>query len=107
MPETAQVSPSQASHIQGTRDRAPRFRCGPLAVAVDHRQLKPGQPLRLRAQPFAAEATPAAPFARLGLPEPDSLCNVREGQVFALCKGDLNWLDVAVAQIDERSSRGL
>ncbi|MFD8882533.1 hypothetical protein ACFV0H_08415 [Streptomyces erythrochromogenes] len=68
-------------------------------------QLRPEQPLRLREQPFAAEATPATPFARLGLPEPDSLPKVREGQVCAPCKGDLNWLKVAVAQIDERSSR--
>lgn len=77
------------------------------AEAVDSflTQLKPEQPLRLRAQPFAAEATPATPFARLGLPEPDSLPKVREGQVCAPCKGDLNWLKVAVAQIDERSSR--
>ncbi|MGW7329122.1 hypothetical protein ACWGIU_11140 [Streptomyces sp. NPDC054840] len=68
-------------------------------------QLKPEQPLKLREQPFAAEATPATPFARLGLPEPDSLPKVTEGQVCAPCKGDLNWLKVAVAQIDERSSR--
>ncbi|MEU6755164.1 hypothetical protein [Streptomyces sp. NPDC046685] len=68
-------------------------------------QLKPEHPLRLREQPFAAEAEPATPFARLGLPEPDSLPKVREGQVCAPCKGDLNWLKVAVAQIDERSSR--
>ncbi|MFJ8011027.1 hypothetical protein [Streptomyces sp. NPDC096339] len=68
-------------------------------------RLKPERPLRLREQPFAAEATPATPFAHLGLPEPDSLPQVREGQVCAPCEGGLNWLKVAVAQIDAHSSR--
>ncbi|WP_327262943.1 hypothetical protein OG444_16760 [Streptomyces sp. NBC_01232] len=96
-----------AAHRRGFQDDGLILSFVLPAEAVDSflTQLKPEQPLRLREQPFAAEATPATPFARLGLPEPDSLPKVREGQVCAPCKGDLNWLKVAVAQIDERSSR--
>ncbi|WP_150528329.1 hypothetical protein [Streptomyces vinaceus] len=68
-------------------------------------QLRPERPLRLREQPWAAEGKPATPFARLGLPEPESLANVREGQVCAPCGDELEWLKVAVAPVDDRSSR--
>ncbi|MFD3699056.1 hypothetical protein ACFWUZ_23440 [Streptomyces sp. NPDC058646] len=68
-------------------------------------QLEPEEPLRLREQPFARNMDPTAPFSHLGVPEPDLLGKVREGQVCAPCEGDLNWLKVAVAQIDDRTSR--
>ncbi|MEU4355048.1 hypothetical protein [Streptomyces virginiae] len=105
VPSTA--TQTAAAHRRGFQDDGLILSFVLPAEAVDSflTQLKPEQPLRLREQPFAAEATPATPFARLGLPEPDSLPKVREGQVCAPCKGDLNWLKVAVAQIDERSSR--
>ncbi|MCX5013321.1 hypothetical protein OG765_20345 [Streptomyces sp. NBC_00555] len=48
---------------------------------------------------------PLIPFSHLGLPEPDLPARVREGQVCAPCEGDLNWLKVAVAQVDDRTSR--
>ncbi|WP_330300366.1 hypothetical protein [Streptomyces sp. NBC_00503] len=67
--------------------------------------LKPQEPVAVRAVPFAGESTPVAPFAHLGLPEPDSLPGVRKAQVCAPCKGDLNALHVAVAQVDGERSR--
>ncbi|MFD0355203.1 hypothetical protein ACFVHW_15915 [Streptomyces sp. NPDC127110] len=96
-----------AAHRRGHQDDGLILSFVLPAEAVDPflAQLNPERPLRLREQPFIAEATPTTPFARLGLPEPDSLPHVREGQVCAPCEGDLNWLKVAVAQIDERSSR--
>ncbi|WP_146228386.1 hypothetical protein [Streptomyces sp. CG 926] len=105
VPSTA--THTAAAHRKGLQDDGLILSFVLPAEAVEPflTQLKPEQPLRLRAQPFAAEATPATPFARLGLPEPDSLPKVREGQVCAPCKGDLNWLKIAVAQIDVRSSR--
>ncbi|MFJ3906980.1 hypothetical protein [Streptomyces vinaceus] len=68
-------------------------------------QLRPERPLRLREQPWAAGGKPATPFAHLGLPEPESLANVREGQVCAPCGDELDWLKVAVAPVDDRTSR--
>lgn len=105
VPSTA--TQTAAAHRRGFQDDGLILSFVLPAGAVDPflTQLHPEQPLRLREQPFTAEAIPATPFARLGLPEPDSLPKVREGQVCAPCKGDLNWLKVAVAQIDERSSR--
>ncbi|MFJ3201691.1 hypothetical protein [Streptomyces sp. NPDC086989] len=68
-------------------------------------RLRPERPLRLGEKPWAGEGEPATPFAHLGLPEPESLANVREGQVCAPCKDELDWLKVAVARADDRSSR--
>lgn len=68
-------------------------------------QLKPENPLSLRERPLARNTNPSTPFSHLGLPEPDLLAGVREGQVCAPCRGDLNWLKVAVAQVDGRTSR--
>ncbi|MER5809730.1 hypothetical protein ABT143_16285 [Streptomyces sp. NPDC002033] len=68
-------------------------------------QLKPERPLRLREQPFVGEGKTTTPFSHVGLPEPDSLAGVREGVVCAPCKGELNSLEVAVARIDDHSSR--
>ncbi|WP_371588232.1 hypothetical protein [Streptomyces virginiae] len=67
--------------------------------------LKPEQPLRLREQPLAASTNPSAPFSHLGSAEPDLLADVRETQVCAPCAGELNWLKVAVARLDDRTSR--
>ncbi|MFJ4964354.1 hypothetical protein EES43_11400 [Streptomyces sp. ADI96-02] len=68
-------------------------------------QLEPEQPLTLREQPLARNTNPSTPFSHLGLPEPDLLAGVREGQVCAPCEDDLNWLKVAVARVDDHSSR--
>ncbi|WP_060179409.1 hypothetical protein [Streptomyces sp. IMTB 1903] len=68
-------------------------------------QLKPEQPLSLREQPLTRNTNPSTPFSHLGLPEPDLLARVREGQVCAPCEDNLNWLKVAVAQVDDRTSR--
>lgn len=67
--------------------------------------LDPEEPVEERAVPFAGESVPAAPFARLGLPEPVGLPGVRTAQVCAPCDGDLNALHVAVAGIDGGRSR--
>ncbi|MFF7182781.1 hypothetical protein [Streptomyces sp. NPDC008121] len=68
-------------------------------------QLEPERPLGLRERPLARNTNPSTPFAHLGLPEPDLLAGVREGQVCAPCEGELAWLKVAVARVDDRSSR--
>ncbi|MFF5976463.1 hypothetical protein ACFY7C_33665 [Streptomyces sp. NPDC012769] len=68
-------------------------------------QLKPEAPLTLRERPLARNTNPSTPFSHLGVPEPDLLAKVREGQVCAPCDGDLNWMKVAVARVDERTSR--
>ncbi len=45
-------------------------------------------------------------FARLGLPEPVSAPGVREAQVCAPCmKRDLDFLQLAVTQVDEKNTR--
>ncbi|MFG2755995.1 hypothetical protein [Streptomyces wuyuanensis] len=45
------------------------------------------------------------PFSHLDLPEPESLPDVREGQVCAPCGGDLNSLAIAVHRLDGSESR--
>ncbi|WP_432068876.1 hypothetical protein [Streptomyces sp. C10-9-1] len=42
---------------------------------------------------------------RTGLPEPDLSAKVREGQVCAPCEDNLDWLKIAVTQVDARTSR--
>ncbi|MEE1791112.1 hypothetical protein PUR28_10080 [Streptomyces sp. BE308] len=68
-------------------------------------RLKPEAPLGLRERPLARRTNPSTPFSHLGLPEPDLLARVREGQVCAPCEDNLNWLKVAVVQVDDRTSR--
>ncbi|MBV7246379.1 hypothetical protein [Streptomyces sp. MW-W600-10] len=67
--------------------------------------MDPEEPVSERAVPFAGESVPAAPFARLGLPEPVDLPGIRTAQVCAPCDDDLNALHVAVAAIDGGRSR--
>lgn len=62
--------------------------------------LRPEEELLTRAAPRKKVATPTTPFSRLGLPEPETLGDVREGQVCAPCGGDLNALTVAVHRLD-------
>ncbi|MFV0129224.1 hypothetical protein ACLGI4_16200 [Streptomyces sp. HMX112] len=69
------------------------------------RRLRPERDLRTREEPRRDPVAPATPFARLGLPEPDTLPRVLEGQVCAPCDGDLNALRVAVHQLGGDSSR--
>ncbi|MFD9030429.1 hypothetical protein ACFVZW_04565 [Streptomyces sp. NPDC059567] len=62
--------------------------------------LRPEEELFTRAAPRKKVATPMTPFSRLGLPEPETLGDVREGQVCAPCGGELNALTVAVHRLD-------
>ncbi|MET8829920.1 hypothetical protein ABZX40_30485 [Streptomyces sp. NPDC004610] len=69
--------------------------------------LEPEQPLVRRAEAAftAAEYWPTTPFARLGLPEPETLDGVTTGPVCAPCGGDLNALEVTVAPLDGGRAR--
>jgi hypothetical protein len=68
-------------------------------------RLRPERELRQRDEPRESVAKPMTPFSHLGLPEPESLADVREGQVCAPCGGDLNSLAVAVHRLDDSKSR--
>ncbi|ULR54653.1 hypothetical protein [Streptomyces deccanensis] len=68
-------------------------------------QLGPERELRLRDEPRESVAKPMTPFSHLGLPEPESLPDVREGQVCAPCAGDVNSLTIAVHRLDGSESR--
>ncbi|MFH7598330.1 hypothetical protein WDV06_25020 [Streptomyces racemochromogenes] len=67
-------------------------------------QLKPQEPVKARTKSFAGPE-PVAPFAHLGLPEPDSVPGVRTAQVCAPCAGEVDFMHVAVVRLDEKSSR--
>ncbi|MBZ9597399.1 hypothetical protein NRK68_19555 [Streptomyces yangpuensis] len=105
LPETA--TEAKAAHLQGVQDDglilAFVLPTADVDAFVD--ALKPERPLGLRQQPLAHSTNPTTPFSHLGLPEPDLLAPVREGQVCAPCAEDLNWLRVAVAPVDDRTSR--
>lgn len=68
-------------------------------------QLDPERELRNRDEPRSSVAKPMTPFSHLGLPEPESLPDVREGQVCAPCDGDLNSLAIAVHRLNASESR--
>ncbi|MEU2429195.1 hypothetical protein ABZ611_06675 [Streptomyces sp. NPDC007861] len=68
-------------------------------------QLHPEAELRQRDEPRENVVKPTAPFSHLGHPEPESLPDIREGQVCAPCSGDLNSLTVAVYRLDDSDSR--
>lgn len=68
-------------------------------------RLRPDRELRQRDEPRKSVAKPMTPFSHLGLPEPESLPGVREGQVCAPCGGDLNSLAIAVHRLDDSQSR--
>ncbi|MEU8764594.1 hypothetical protein [Streptomyces sp. NPDC048659] len=76
---------------------------GDVDAFVD--SLAPEQPLLVRARPLDGAVPPMTPFSRLGLAEPETLADVREGQVCAPCRGELNSLDVAVVPLDGRAGR--
>jgi hypothetical protein len=103
----AVATDAKAAHLQGLQDDGliMAFVLPTGEVDTFVAQLKPEEPLSLRAQPLPRNVNPSTPFSHLGLPEPDLLAGVREGQVCAPCEGDLNWLKVAVAQVDDRTSR--
>lgn len=67
--------------------------------------LAPEDELTRRDDPLQQSFKPTTPFSHLGLAEPETLPDVREGQVCAPCEGDLNSLEIAVHSLDERSSR--
>lgn len=98
---------AKAAHWRGLQDDGLIMAFVLPTAGVDEfvAQLKPDVPLGLREQPLARNTNPSTPFSHLGLPEPDLLARVREGQVCAPCEGDLNWLKVAVVQVDAASSR--
>lgn len=103
----AAATEAKAAHLEGVQDdgliMAFVLPTGEVDAFVE--QLKPERPLGLRERPLARSTNPSTPFSHLGLPEPDLLAGVREGQVCAPCKGDLNWLKIAVVQLDDRTSR--
>lgn len=103
----AAATESKAAHLEGLQDDGLIMAFVLPTAEVDGfvAQLEPEQPLGLRAQPLPRITNPSTPFSHLGLPEPDLLAKVREGQVCAPCEGNLNWLKVAVAQVDDRTSR--
>jgi hypothetical protein len=68
-------------------------------------QLRPERELRQRDEPRKSVAKPMTPFSHLDLPEPESLPDVREGQVCAPCGGDLNSLAIAVHRLGDSESR--
>ncbi|MFE2283304.1 hypothetical protein ACFXDJ_03915 [Streptomyces sp. NPDC059443] len=105
MPSTA--TEAKAAYQKGFQDDGLLLSFVLPTAAVDGflTQLKPERPLHLREQPFVGEGKATTSFSHLGLPEPDSLAGVREGVVCAPCKGDLNALEVAVARVDDNSSR--
>ncbi|MBT2543758.1 hypothetical protein J7E99_24440 [Streptomyces sp. ISL-44] len=105
LPEAA--TEAKAAHLEGLQDDGliMAFVLPTGEVDTFVAQLKPEQPLSLREQPLARNTNPSTPFSHLGLPEPDLLARVREGQVCAPCEDNLNWLKVAVARVDDRTSR--
>ncbi|MFB6946958.1 hypothetical protein ACFWGL_34595 [Streptomyces sp. NPDC060286] len=103
----AAATAAKAAHLEGLQDDGLIMAFVLPTGEVDKfvAQLKPEEPLSLREQPLARNTNPSTPFSHLGLPEPDLLARVREGQVCAPCEGNLNWLKVAVVQVDDRTSR--
>ncbi|MFI2640892.1 hypothetical protein [Streptomyces sp. NPDC018610] len=71
------------------------------------RGLRPDSPLSHRSRPLASagDGEPAAPFAHLGLPEPEALADVTEGPVCTPCEDDLNSLTIALHPLDAQHSR--
>ncbi|WP_329111996.1 hypothetical protein [Streptomyces sp. NBC_01353] len=103
----AAATETKAAHLQGLQDDGLIMAFALPTGEVDKfvAQLKPEEPLSLREQPLPRNTNPSTPFSHLGLPEPDLLAGVSEGQVCAPCEDNLNWLKVAVAQVDDRTSR--
>ncbi|MEU9338242.1 hypothetical protein AB0D49_34690 [Streptomyces sp. NPDC048290] len=69
--------------------------------------LEPEEPLVERAVAAhpSGEYRPVTPFARLGLPEPETLDGVTAGPVCAPCAGELDSLEVTVAPLDGHRAR--
>ncbi|MFE2600797.1 hypothetical protein ACFXCZ_30595 [Streptomyces sp. NPDC059396] len=68
-------------------------------------ELAPENALTQRDKPLQQSFTPTTPFSHLSLAEPETLPEVREGQVCAPCEGQLNSLQIAVHPLDDRNSR--
>ncbi|MFE2559195.1 hypothetical protein ACFXGT_24830 [Streptomyces sp. NPDC059352] len=105
MPATA--TEAKAAHLAGFQDDGLIMAFVLPTTEVDGfvAQLKPEEPLSMREQPLARNTNPSTPFSHLGLPEPDLSAKVREGQVCAPCEDDLDWLKIAVTQVDAHTSR--
>ncbi|TDC67820.1 hypothetical protein [Streptomyces hainanensis] len=67
--------------------------------------LAPEFELHQRREPLVQSLTPMAPFAHLDVPEPETLGDVREGQVCAPCEDQLDYLEIAVHPLDDQDSR--
>ncbi|MEU7555198.1 hypothetical protein AB0B01_23135 [Streptomyces sp. NPDC044571] len=103
----ATATEAKAAHLNGLQDDSLILAFVLPTAEVDGfvAGLKPEAPLRLREQPLTFDSDATAPFTHLGLPAPDLLGHVREGQICAPCKGDLNWLKISVASVDGQNSR--
>jgi hypothetical protein len=99
----ASATGAEAAHQKGFQDDglllAFVLPTGEVGVFIP--QLASERPLRTREQPIAGAVKPTTPFAHLGLPEPESVADVREGQVCAPCRWDLNSPHVSVARVEE------
>jgi hypothetical protein len=60
---------------------------------------------RKKAVASATAYEPTTPFAHLGLPEPETLDDVRTGTVCMPCAGELNELEIVVAPLENDRSR--
>ncbi|MEU3050487.1 hypothetical protein [Streptomyces sp. NPDC006984] len=103
----ATATEAKAAHLAGLQDDGliMAFVLPTAEVDAFVAQLKPEEPLSLRKQALARNTNPSTPFSHLGLPEPDLSAKVREGQVCAPCEDNLDWLKIAVTQVDARTSR--
>ncbi|MGW7265979.1 hypothetical protein [Streptomyces sp. NPDC054842] len=104
--------PSRAADIRAARQNGFQddglllaFTLPTSAVHGFVEKLRPERELRQRDEPRKSAAKPATPFSYFGLPEPESLPDVREGQICAPCGGDLNSLSIAVHRLDDGESR--
>ncbi|MFE3069184.1 hypothetical protein [Streptomyces sp. NPDC059247] len=103
----ASATDARAAHQKGFQDDGLLLSFVLPAIEVDGfvARLAPERPLRARSRPVAGAVKPMTPFTRLGLPEPESIADVREGQACAPCQGDVDSLNIAVVGVDGRTSR--
>jgi hypothetical protein len=103
----ADATDRRAAHQKGLQDDGLLLAFTLPAAKADAflTRLAPEQELTSRDAPLPDPAKPMTPFAHLGLTEPETLPDVRQGQVCAPCDGDLNSLWIAVHRLDAANSR--